>query len=173
MIIFFILNYNNFLMESKVETIDSDTRLMRIVKELYKCGSDNRQQKNGSSDKLYEGIRTSGHGIKTCGLDGMLPRHLQVFLDTKRYPDEVDYKGKNIDDGHREIAKIIYDLYKSNRNDVYIYMTEVGKQTLHRIMTGDNLSAADYRKSFNLFGKFGVIAQQEKSKNRPGKQKYK
>jgi hypothetical protein len=160
-------------MENKTDTIDSDVRLMRIVKDLYKCGSDNRQQKNGSSDKLYEGIRTSGHGIKTCGLDAMLPRYLNVFVDTKRFPDEVDYKGKTMDDGHREIAKIIWEIYNSKRTDVYICMTEVGKQTLHRIISGENLSSADYRKSFNLFGKFGVIAQQEKSKNRPGKQKYK
>jgi hypothetical protein len=173
--IYLFLNPNNIttLMDSKSDTIDSDVRLMHIVKELYKSGSDNRQQKNGSSDKLYEGIRTSGHGIKTCGLDAMLPRYLKVFVDTKRFPNEVDYKGKTMDDGHREIAKIINDIYKSNRKDIYISMTEVGKQTLYRILSGDNLSSADYRKSFNLFGKFGVIAQQEKSKNRPGKQKYK
>jgi hypothetical protein len=153
--------------------IDSNERLMNVVRNLYKCGSDNRQQKNGSHEKLYSGILSSGHKVRTCGLDGMLPRYLKYFLDTKTFPNEVDYKNKTTFDGIREIAIIIDKLYKINSPDVYIFMDDIGKQVLRRIIDGEDLKLAEYRKSFNLFGKYGVITQQEKSKNRPGKQKYK
>jgi hypothetical protein len=157
-----------------VDTIDSDARLKKVIRELYKCGSDNRQQKNGGHDTLYQGILTSGHGVKTCGVDGMLPRYLQIYLDTKSLPmNDVDCKGKTASGCEREIAKIILDLYNANRTDVYISITSVGMTHLKRIIDGEELSSGDKRKFFNLFGKYGVIAMQEKTKNRPGKQKYK
>jgi hypothetical protein len=156
-----------------VTEIDSKERLKAVVKNLYQSGSDNRQQKNGAHEKLYSTILESGHSITTCGVDAILPRYLQQFLDTKKFPDEVDYKGKTTFEGIREIAIIIDKLYKMKSNDVYISMTSVGASYLRQIISGEELRADEYRKHFNLWGKYGVITQQEKSKNRPGKQRTK
>jgi len=153
------------------EAIDSKERLKTVVQKLYRCGSDNRQQKNGAHEKLYSTIAESTHSVNTCGIDALLPRHLQTFVDTKKFPD--DCRGMSKLDGLKEIAEIIYKLYKENNNDVYIKITSVGLTYLLRIIDKEELKEDEYRKHFNIWGKYGVITYQEKSKNRPGKQKSK
>lgn len=157
----------------KQDKIDSLDRLKDVVKTIYKSGSDNRQQKNGAHEKLITTIWESTHSVKTCGVDGILPKHLQHFLDTKKFPDSAEYKSKTKSSGIKEIAEIILKLHKENSNRVYISITNVGKAYLEKILNDEELSEGDYRHHFNLWGKYGVITQQEKNKNRPGKQKLK
>lgn len=157
----------------KQDKIDSMERLKDVVKGLYTSGSNNRQQKNGAHEKLITTIWESKHSVKTCGVDGILPKYLQHFLDTKKFPDSVECKGKTKSSGIKEIAQIILKLYEENSTRVYISITNVGKAYLQKILNDEELSESDYRHHFQLWGKYGVITQQEKSKNRPGKQKLK
>jgi hypothetical protein len=155
------------------DTIDSLDRLKEVVKNIYRCGSDNRQQKNGGHEKLYQSIAESKHGVRTCGVDGKLPKHLQIFLDTKKIDrSSVDCKDLNESKAIRQIATIIKKLYDDKDTSVFISISNTGMAYLQKILAGEELSAKEYKQYFNLWGKYGAITQQEKNKNRPGKQKY-
>lgn len=121
--------------ETKEVVLNSRAHLQEIVKAMYRNGSDNRSQKNGSPDALVDKVWTTEH-IATCGIFGLLPRTIQDYINSKAPPAE--YKT------WQTIAKFIVEKHKAPNSKYFVRLSERGKGVLSEII---DMNASDFESS--------------------------
>lgn len=136
-------------MEVEIKT-NSKEHATIVVNNLYKNGSDSRQQKNGNPDKLIEHL-LKPKNISTCGIFNLLdPEDMKTIHDKSKsrlleYPEI-----------RKRIAKVILEYANkpdivSKNTKVYCRVSEHGFKILNDIVNNTGIyKPRDLKINFNV-----------------------